>query len=154
MKKIEFNIDKPETGLKKIDFNIITNNDEIDDMNDDEIVHPSDDLADDVYNNIDYQTTQQKQTNHNSLYTLADNEIQSGSDLEDQNEAINWKSTNGHEGELVIVYDNKVGDKTLRPRTFYVLYIVPNDNGNGLLIFKLSTKQILITIKIPTNTCT
>ena len=37
-KKIEFNIDKPEIGLKKIDFNIITNNDEIDDMNDDKIV--------------------------------------------------------------------------------------------------------------------
>ena len=57
-KKIEFNIDKPETGLKKVDFNIITNNDEIDDMNDDEIVHPSDDLNDDMYNNIDHQTAQ------------------------------------------------------------------------------------------------
>ena len=95
-KKIEFNIDKPETYLKKIDFNIVTNNDEIDDMNDDEIVHPSDDLDDDIYNNIDHQTAQQKQTNHNSLYTLADNEIQSSSDLEDQNEAVDWKSTNGH----------------------------------------------------------
>ena len=41
-------------GLKKIDFNIITNNDEIDDMNDNEIVHPSDDLIDDMYNNIDH----------------------------------------------------------------------------------------------------
>ena len=58
-KKIEFNIDKPETGLKKIDFNIITNNDEIDDMNDDEMVHPNDDLADDTNNNIDHQTVQQ-----------------------------------------------------------------------------------------------
>ena len=48
LKKIEFNIDKPETGLKKIDFNIIANNDEIDDMNDDEMIHPSDDLADDM----------------------------------------------------------------------------------------------------------
>ena len=47
-KKIEFNIEKPETGLKKIDFNIIINNDEIDNMNNNEIVHPSDDLADDV----------------------------------------------------------------------------------------------------------
>ena len=55
-KKIEFNIDKPETGLKKIDFNIITNNDEIDDMNDGEIVHPSDNLAYDMYNNIDHHT--------------------------------------------------------------------------------------------------
>ena len=51
-KKIEFNINKPETGLKKIDFNIITNNDENDDMKDNKIVHPSDVLADDMYNNI------------------------------------------------------------------------------------------------------
>ena len=54
LKKIEFNIDKPETGLKKIDFNITTNNNEIDDMNDDEIVHPSDDLDNDMYHNIDH----------------------------------------------------------------------------------------------------
>ena len=53
-KKIEFNIDKPETGLKKIDFNIINNNDEIDDMNGNKMVHPIDDLADDMYNNIDH----------------------------------------------------------------------------------------------------
>ena len=53
-KKLEFNIDKPETGLKKIDFNIIINNNEIDDMNDNKMVHPSDDLANDVYNKIDY----------------------------------------------------------------------------------------------------
>ena len=51
-KKLEFNINKPETGLKKIDFNIIVNNDEVDDMNDDKIVHPSDDLADDNYHNV------------------------------------------------------------------------------------------------------
>ena len=31
-KKLEFNIKKPETSLKKTDFNIITNNDEINDM--------------------------------------------------------------------------------------------------------------------------
>ena len=104
-KKLEFNIDKPETDLKKIDFNIIVNNDEIDDMNDDKIVHPSDDLANDVYNNIDYHNVQQEQTNHNSLYTLADNELQLNSDLEDPNEADDWKSTNSYEGELVITYD-------------------------------------------------
>ena len=33
------------------------------------------------------------------------------------------------------------------PRTFYALYIGPNDNGIGHSIFKLSTKQILITMK-------
>ena len=38
-KKIKFNIDKPETGLKKIDFNSIVNDDEIDDMNDNNAVH-------------------------------------------------------------------------------------------------------------------
>ena len=38
-KKLEFYIDNPETGLKKTDFNIITNNDEIDDMNDDKMVY-------------------------------------------------------------------------------------------------------------------
>ena len=69
-KKIEFNIDKPETGLKKIDFNIITNNDEINDMNDNEMVHPSDDLADDMYNNINHQTAQHKQTDHICLFRL------------------------------------------------------------------------------------
>ena len=57
-KKLEFSIDKPETGLKKIDFNIIINNDEIDDMNDDKMVHPSDDLVDDIYNNIDHHNVQ------------------------------------------------------------------------------------------------
>ena len=144
-KKIEFNIDKPETGLKKIYLNIITNNDEINDMNNNEIVHPNDDLANDVYNNIDYQTTQQKQTNHNSLYTLAENKIQSGSDLEDQNKAIDWKSTNGHEGELVIVYNNKVENRTLQPRVFYALYVRLNNDGNGYLIYRLSTDQIFAT---------
>ena len=66
-KKLEFNIDKPETGLKKSDFNIITNNDEIDDMNNNEMVHPNNELADDMHNNIDHKIVQQKQTNHNSL---------------------------------------------------------------------------------------
>ena len=37
-KKLEFVINKPETGLKKIDFNIIVNNDEIDDMNNNNII--------------------------------------------------------------------------------------------------------------------
>ena len=51
LKKLEFNMDKPETGLEKIDFNIITNNDEINDMNDDNIVCHSDNLTNDVYSN-------------------------------------------------------------------------------------------------------
>mmetsp|Transcript_55032 Transcript_55032/g.61536 ORF Transcript_55032/g.61536 Transcript_55032/m.61536 type:complete len:406 (+) Transcript_55032:52-1269(+) len=144
-KKIEFIINKPEIGLKKIDFNIINNNNEIDDMNDDEKVHPSDDQADNMYNNIDHQTAQQKQTNHNSLYTIANNEIQSSSDLEDQNEAVGWKSTNGHKGELVVAYDNRIENKTLRPRVFYALYVRPNNDDNRHLIYRLSTDQKLVT---------
>ena len=146
-KKLEFNIDKPETGLKKIDFNIITNNNEIEDMNNNKIVHPSDDLADNVYNNIDYHNVQQEQTNHNSLYTLTNNELQLSSDLEDPNKADDWKSTNSHKGELVFAYNTKVGENTLHPRVFYTLYIEPNDNGNGHLIYKLSIDQILVTMK-------
>ena len=53
-KKLEFYIDNPETGLKKTDFNIITNNDEIDDMNDDNRDHSNNDLSDDVYSHIDH----------------------------------------------------------------------------------------------------
>ena len=104
-KKLEFDINKPETGLKKIDFNIIVNNDEIDDMNDDKIVHPSDDLADDMCSNINYHNIQQEQTNHNGLYILANNGLQLSSDLEDPNEVDDRKSRNSHKGELVIAYN-------------------------------------------------
>ena len=77
---------------------------EIDDMNDDKIVHPSDDLADDMYNNIDYHNVQQEETINNSLYTLANNELQLSFDLEDPNKTDDWKSTNSHKGELVIAH--------------------------------------------------
>ena len=83
----------------------------------------------------------QKQTNHYSLNTLADNKLQLSSDLED----LDWNSTDSHEGELVITYDNKVGNKTLYPRAFYAFYVKPNENGNGYLIYRLSTDQIVIT---------
>ena len=121
-------------------------------MNNDEIVHPSDDLADDMCNNIDHQTAQQTQTNHNSLYTFADNEIQSSYDSEDQNEAVDWKITRGHEGELVIAYDNKVGNRTLCPKAFYALYVKPNEDGNRHLIYKLSMDQIVVTKDYQTET--
>ena len=55
-----FNINKHETSLKKIYFNIIVSNNGIDDMNDNKIVHPSDDLADDVYNNFDCHNIQKE----------------------------------------------------------------------------------------------
>ena len=55
-------------------------------MNDKEVVHPSDDLTDDDYNNIEDHETQHKWTNrNNSFYILVDNELQTISYLEDQN---------------------------------------------------------------------
>ena len=72
-KKLELNINKSETGLKKLDFNINVNEDKIDDMNDKKVVHPSDDLTDYDYNNIENYKTQHERTNqNNSYYTLAD----------------------------------------------------------------------------------
>ena len=124
--KNEFYIDDPETGLKKTDFNIITNNDEINDMNDDNRDHPNNDLSDDVYNLSNHDSVDLKQTNHNNLYTLADNELQLSYDLED----LDWSSTDSHKGELIIAYDNKVRYKTLHPRAFYALYIKPNEKGS------------------------
>ena len=44
---------KPETDLKKIEFNINVNDDEIDDMNGEEAVYLNDGLADDNNNNIE-----------------------------------------------------------------------------------------------------
>ena len=83
LKKLEFNIDKYETGLKNIDSNINAIDNEIDDMNDKEVVHPSDDLTDDDYNNIEDHKTQHKRTNcNNSYYTYVDNELHPSSHLE------------------------------------------------------------------------
>ena len=45
-------------------------------------------------------------------------------------------------GELVMVYDVKASNKTSHPRTFYVLYIGPNDSSTGHSVFKLSAKQL------------
>ena len=140
MKK-EFYIEDPETGLKKTDLNIITNNDEINDMNNNNMDYPNNDLPDEVYNHIDHDSVDLKQTNHNNLYTLADNELQLSYDLGD----LDWSSTDSHKGELIIVYDNKVRYKTLQPRAFYVLYIKPNEKGSRHLIYRLSTDQIVVT---------
>ena len=139
--KKEFYIDDPETSLKKTDFNIITNNDEINDMNDDNRDHSTNDLSDDAYNHIDHDSEYLKQTNHNNLYTLADNELQLSSDLED----LDWNSTNSHKGELLIAYDNKVRYRTPHPRAFYALYVRPNEEGRGHLIYRLSTDKIVVT---------
>ena len=56
------------------------------------------------------------------------------------------ENTNNHEGDIVMAYDSNTKNSTLYPRTFYALYIGPNNNDIDHLIFKLSTKQILTTI--------
>ena len=68
-------------------------------------------------------------------------------DLEDQNKADDWKSTKTHKSELVIAYDTNTGNNALRPRILYTLYIGPNNDNKGHLIYKLSTDQILVTMK-------
>ena len=94
-KKLEFNIDKPKTGLKKIDFNININDNEIDDMNSQEVVHSSDDLTDDECSNIEDHKTQHKEIHgNNSFYTLVDNKLQSSSYIEDSNKTNDWKLFN------------------------------------------------------------
>ena len=45
---------------------------------------------------------------------------QSSPQLEDQNETNDWKTTDKHEGELVMAYNNNARSNTLYPRTFYV----------------------------------
>lgn len=59
-KKLEFYIDNPETGLKKTDFNMITNNNEIDDMNNDIRNHSNNDLLNDMYSHIGHNNVDQK----------------------------------------------------------------------------------------------
>ena len=76
LKKLEFNTDKPETGLKKTDFNIISNNNEIDDMNDNKMDYPYINPSNDVYSNIYHKNVQQEQTNYNSLYRLTNSKLQ------------------------------------------------------------------------------
>ena len=48
LKELEFYIDNPETGLKKSDFNIIANKDEIDDLNNNIRDHHNNDLTDNI----------------------------------------------------------------------------------------------------------
>ena len=91
-KKLELNIDKPETGLKKIDFIIIRNNDEIYNMNDDKMVCHSDNPTNDVYSKIDHSNVHQERTTHNSVYPLANSELQLNYDLEDPYGTNDWKT--------------------------------------------------------------
>ena len=75
-------------------------------MNNNKMVYPSDNISNDMYNNINYQNVQQEQTTHNGLYTLANHKLQLSSNQEDPNGADDWKSTNSHKGELAIAYNN------------------------------------------------
>ena len=91
-------------------------------MNNKEAVHPSDDLIDDECSNIEDNETQHKRTNqNNSFYTLINNKLQSSPHLEDLNKTYNCKTTNNHEGELVMAYGSNAGSNTLCPRTSYVI---------------------------------
>ena len=95
----------------------------------------------------DHEIHQEQRNQNNSFYTIFDNKLQSSSHLEDQNKTNDQKTTNNHGNQLGLAYNNNDDNHTLRLRTFYILYIGPNDSGNSHLIFKLSTKQILVTIK-------
>ena len=93
-------------------------------MNVKNVVHSSDNITDDDYNNIEYHETQHKRTNRNhSFNTLVVNELQSSPQLEDPKETYDWKTINNHEGELVMAYNTNARNNTLYPRTFYALYI-------------------------------
>ena len=48
-------------------------------------------------------------------------------------------------GELVLAYDVKSNNKTSKPRAFYELYIRSNDAGTGHSVFKLATKNMIVT---------
>ena len=144
MKKIEFKIGNPETGSKKTDVNSITNSDKIADMNNNKRDYRSHNPTNNVYSNIDHKNVQQEWTIHISLYHLADSKLQLNYNIEESYRTNDWKSTNSHNCEPVIVYNDKVGNKALHSRVLYALYIIPNDIGNRHLIYKLSTGQILI----------
>ena len=94
-----------------------------------------------MYSNIAHDNVDQKQTTNHNLYTLTDNKLQLSSDLED----LDWDSTNNHKSYLTIAYNNEVWNKVLCLRTFYVLYVEPNQKGNGHLVHSLDKDQIVAT---------
>ena len=106
----------------------------------------SNNLTNNVYSNTNHQNVQQEQNTHNSLYTLVNYKLQLNSDLEDSNGTDYWKSTNRDKNELIIAYDNKARNNTLHPKVFYALYINPNGDNNGHLIYDLSRDKIVVTM--------
>ena len=96
-------------------------------MNNKEAVCPSDDNS-----NVEDHGTQHEWINqNNSLYTLVQNELQASPQLEDHNATNYWKTTNKHEGELVMAYNNNARSNIFYQKLFYSLYIRPNNNGIG-----------------------
>ena len=90
-------------------------------MNNEEVIHPSDDLTDDNYRKIEDHEIQHELTNqNNSFYTLVENELQSSSHLEDPNKTNDWITTKNHESELVVAYNTNAGNNELHLKTFYV----------------------------------
>ena len=73
--------------------------------------------------------------------------MQSSSDLENLNKTDDGKTNNNYKGDLVMAYNTNAENSILYSRTFYTLYIGPNNNDTSHLIFRLSTKQILTTMK-------
>ena len=53
------------------------------------------------------------------------------------NRTDDWNSTNSHKSELVLTYNNKAGNNTLHLKVFYTLYIEPNEDNDGHLIYNL-----------------
>ena len=49
--------------------------------------------------------------------------------------------------ELIMAYNVKARNKTTHPREFFALYIGPNDSGTGHIVFKLSTKRLVTTLR-------
>ena len=47
-----------------------------------------------------------------------------------------------------MAYNVKTSNKTLHRRSFYVLYIRPNDSSTSHSVFELSMKQLLTTQKL------
>ena len=78
-------------------------------------------------------------------------------DLEDPKGTDDWQSTNSHKSELILAYNNKAKNNTLHPKVFYALYIQPNGDNNGHLIYDLSRDEIIDTtnyqsLPVPTDT--
>ena len=94
-----------------------------------------------MYSSTAHGNANQRQTTGCNVYTITDNKLQSSSDLED----LDWDSTNSHTGELIIAYDNKIGNKILCPKTFYTFYVKPNQEDNNHLVYRLDKDQIVVT---------